>query len=373
MLHKAGGTGFAGIKDGQDALRRSLEGLKQEQLRKGGFQHAHDLGVFYYWLSASRAPKELRPIRQIVRRFIVESYPIDPGRVILAQTIHEPQLLSLDQVRRRLRMRPERVQRLMRHAGLRDADLSCGISLQKVQQLQTYIRQFVTAGEAASILACSPTQIMHLQKAGLLAQRQMEPGVFRLHRRDLDAFLEPIAGLPVAATNGTVRSLWKTYNCVKCSIADIYRLIRDGRLASACRSPGPAGLSLVLVEPEEVRQHLSLQIPDDPHGARVARRLRTNQQTLHYLADRGLLSLSRQRHPKTRNVRWYVERRSLERFEREFVTIGVLASQMGELPGPLAKRLDQLGISPAYSARGVSRIYRKTAIRDLLDASRHRQ
>lgn len=254
-----------------------------------------------------------------------------------------------------------------------DADVSRGISLQKFQQFQTYIRQFVTAGEAASILACSPTQLMQLQKAGLLAQRQMEPGVFRLHRRDLVSFLEPITDLPVVATTGTARSLWKTYNYVKCSIADIYRLIRDGRLASACRSPGPAGLSLVLVEPEEVRQHLNLQIPDDPHGARVARRLRTNQHTLHYLADRELLSLSRRRHPKTRNVRWYVERRSLEHFEKEFVTIGVLAGQLGELPGPLAKRLDLLGINPTYSAAGISRSYRRAAIRELLTQSRRRQ
>lgn len=302
MLHRAGGTGFAVVKDGPEALRRSLEGLKSHEIRKGGFQHAADLGVFYYWLSASRAPKELRPIQHIVRSFIIENYPLDPGRAILGQAVHEPKVLSLEHVRKRLEMRPERVVRLLRQAGLHDTDLSRGISVEKVSQLEAYIQQFVTAAEAASIVGCSSGQLAHLQRSGLIKPREMEPGVHRLHRHDLDAFVRPIADLPEVATAGASRKLWKTYNYVKCSIADICRLLLDRRLEGAYRLPGPPSLSTVLVDPEEVRRHLIVEAPDDPHAKETASRLSTNQQTLRYLPSQGLLSLNRRRHPVTRNA-----------------------------------------------------------------------
>lgn len=366
MLHRAGGTGFAAIMDGPKALRRSLESLRSTEVRKGGFQHAADLGVLYYWLSASRAARELRPIQQLVRSFIVENYPLDPGRIILGRAIHEPKLFSLEYVRKRLEMRPERVVRLLRQARLHDTDLSRGISVERVSQLEAYIQQFVTTTVAASIIGCHPSQLAQLQNAGLLVPRKMEEGVHRLHRHDLDSFVRPIANLPEVTKAGASRTLWKTYNYVKCSIADICRLLLDGQLKSACRLPGPPSLSTVLVDPEEVRRHLIMEAPDDPSAKDTASRLRTNQQTLHYLASQGLLSPNRRRHPVTRNVRWYIERRSLEQFEKRYVTVGVLAAELGELPGPLSKRLEALGIRPIYSVPNVSRIYRRSTIREVL-------
>lgn len=366
MLHRAGGIGFSAIKDSPEALRRILESFKYDDVRNAGFYHVADLGALYYWLSASRAPKELRPVQHIVRRFIVENYPLDPGRIILGQAIHEPKLLSLEHVRRRLGMRPERVERLLRHAGLHDADLSRGISVKKFLQLETYIWQFVTAQEAAYIVGCSSGQLAHLQNARLLVPREMEEGVYRLHRHDLDDFMRPISDLPEVVTSGSARTLWKTYNYVKCSIADICRLLLHRRLDSACRLPGPASLSSVLVDPEEVRRHLIMQMPEDPHAMETARKLRTNQKTLHYLASRSLLSMNRGRHPVTRNVRWYVDRRSLKQFEKRFITIGMLAKEIGELPGPLSKKLELLGVKSIYSAPNVSRIYKRTALSGIL-------
>lgn len=217
---------------------------------------------------------------------------------------------------------------------------------------------------------CSWGQLAQLQNAGLLVPREMEEGVHRLHRHDLDAFMRPIFDLPEVATPGAARTLWKTYNYVKCSIADICRLLLDRHLNSACRLPGPASLSLVLVDPQEVRYHLTMDRPEEPHAKETAKKLRTNQQTLHYLASRGLLSMSRRRHPVTRSVRWYVERRGLELFKKRFFTIGMLAQEIGELSGPLSKRLDLLGIKPIYSAPKVSRIYHRSAIREVLEGAR---
>ncbi|MFN3315166.1 MAG: hypothetical protein ACK46Q_17170, partial [Hyphomonas sp.] len=139
----------------------------------------------------------------------------------------------------------------------------------------------------------------------------------------------------------------------------------DGQLKSACRLPGPPSLSTVLVDPEEVRRHLIMEAPDDPSAKDTARRLRTNQQTLHYSASLGLLLLNRRRHPVTRNIRWYVERCSLEQFEKRFVTVGLLATELGERPGPLSKRLEALGIRPIYSVPNVSRVYYISVVREI--------
>ena len=133
-------------------------------------------------------------------------------------------------------------------------------------------------------------------------------------------------------------------------------------VAASAPIPGPPSLSTVRVDPEEVRRHLIMEAPDDPSAKDTAKRLRANQQTLHYLAGQGLLSLNRRRHPVTRSIRWYVECCSLEQFEKRFVTVGMLAAELGERPGPLAKRLEALGIRPIYSVPNVSRIYERPAL-----------
>ena len=77
--------------------------------------------------------------------------------------------------------------------------------------------------------------------------------------------------------------------------------------------------------------------------------------------------MSRRRHPVTRSVRWYVERRSLKHFEKRFVTAGMLADEIGALSGPLSRKLEALGIKSIYSAPNVSRIYRRSALREVLE------
>ena len=111
-----------------------------------------------------------------------------------------------------------------------------------------------------------------------------------------------------------------------------------------------------------MRRHLIVEAPDDPSAKDIARRLRTNQQTLHYLASQGLLSLNRRRHPVTRSIRWYIERCSLEQFEKRLVTVGMLATELGERPGPLSKWLEAPGVRPIFSVPDVSQIYERTAL-----------
>jgi hypothetical protein len=117
MLHEAGGAGFKILQCGASALRDCLVALKEDHLGRDGY-HTYGLGIFLYWLTASRAPKELRPIRRIVRKFIVDHYPLDPGRVVLGHIVHRPKLISLKEASRRLHIRQIRVRTLCDAAGI---------------------------------------------------------------------------------------------------------------------------------------------------------------------------------------------------------------------------------------------------------------
>lgn len=61
----------------------------------------------------------------------------------------------------------------------------------------------------------------------------------------------------------------------------------------------------------------------------------------------------------------------MEQFEKQFFTVGMLATELGERPGPLSKRLEAHGIRPIYSVPNVSRVYYISVVREVLKNARH--
>ena len=355
MLHEAGGAGFDILRRGPDALRACLIELKQGHLEGDGY-HTEDLGLFFYWLTASRAPKELRPIRGIVRDFVVDYYPLDPGRVILGQVIHCPKLISLREASRRLRIRQTRIRSLCAAAGIVPREAPASLSENDLQNLVSYLGRFATFKETAAHIGCGFT-LSRLDELGMIAKREIEPGVWRYTWTDIENFLKPIEDLPIRKEGAQLRNLWTTCKQLKCTFAEVFVMIQSGLLRNAARLPGAANFAALLLDPDEVRGHLALGIPQDPLLREVAMKLRSNGRTVHYLAKHGLLKIRKMRHPSSRNMRWYVDRHSLEQFLELHVTIGLLAEALGTVAGPLVNRLNKMQIEPVLAAPRVSRIY----------------
>lgn len=361
MLHDAGSVGFDVLRRGPDALRRCLVMLKQGNLESDGY-HTHDLGVFFYWLTASRSPKEMRPIRRIVRDFVVDHYPLDPGRVILGHVIHRPKLLSLREASRRLRIRQVRVRSLCAAAKILVRENPASLSENDFRDLVCYMDRFAAFKEAAAWVGCSFTQLARLEELGMITQHEVEPGVRRFLWTELRGFTKWIEELPVRDESAQLRSLWKTCNMLKCTVAEVYGMIQSGRLTSAARSAGSANFTALLMDPNEVRDHLVLGIPQDPHLKEAAVKLRSNGRTIHYLARHGFLKVQKLRHPSSRNMRSYVDRHSLEQFLEEHITIGLLAEALDTVAGPLVNHLNKMQIEPVLAAPRISRIYDREVV-----------
>ena len=222
--------------------------------------------------------------------------------------------------------------------------------------------RFATFKETAAVIGCGPTQLLRLEELGLISQCEMENGVRRFLWSEIRRFIEPINDLPLAEGDAALSTLWKTSNQLKCTVAEVYRMLQLGLLTTAVRSPGPANFTALLMDPDEVRDHLVLGTPPDPHLKEAAMELRSNGRTIHYLAKHDYLKVQKLRHPSSRNMRSYVDRHSLDQFLGEYFTIGLLAEALDTVAGPLVNHLNKLQIEPVIAAPGISRVYDREVV-----------
>jgi hypothetical protein len=364
QLHFVAAKGFQVLQAGPDRLRDALQGFKAEFNRHGSFHH-RDLGAFFAWLNQSRNLPTIRTLKNLVLDHIIENYPIDPGASVLGRRIDRPRCFSLTSARRKLGVRRERLNYLM--AGLAITS-DCGASPptylaeHQVELLKSKIDDAISVVEAAQILDCRYEQVIRFVIAGMLRRSGGDAVKPFLSKREVAAFVAPVEALKPGCANGNLMTMERLCSVVKASVHEIYNCFLTNQLASARRDLAKAGLGSLLLDPDEVRRHLSTPETTDPTMIDVARQLKSNTRTLRYLAGRGELHLYKARHPTTRNLTCYVDSASLLEFQKGFVTIGQLAEAFGQLAGPLSIQFDTRGLRPRQVPKGVGRIYHRADI-----------
>ena len=102
-----------------------------------------------------------------------------------------------------------------------------------------------------------------------------------------------------------------------------------------------------------VRLHQDITLPE------TARYLKINVAAIRHLRDQGILSEIRKRNPDTNHQKQYISKRSIQAFERSFVTLGQMAAVQKVAPIHLARKLDVEGITPIPCAGALVRVYNK--------------
>ncbi|WPZ14559.1 TniQ family protein [Nitratireductor rhodophyticola] len=365
QLHVAGGTGFKVLQGSADRVRGVLLDLKAEFAGRFAYYN-RDLGIFYVWLNShARSSRGAKALADLVREHIVENYPLEPGVKILGRRIDNPRCFSLTRSRRSLGVRREKFARLIASTTATsddEADQPANLTLQQMEALQEKTNDMMTIVEASCTLACRYEQVVRFIRAGLLVQRKDRTAVPYLSRIEVEALIAPVRNLKTARPGPKLSPLASVYKATRASVHEIFHCFLEGRLTSARRDPTKTGIEALLLEPEEVMRCLATPSAGDPPMAHVAQQLRLDTRTIRYLEKRGELRIYTARHPYMRGRRSFVGAVELQRFQKEFITVGELSAILGIPSGPLAVKLDAKGLRPRKVPKRVRRIYRRADI-----------
>lgn len=287
----------------------------------------------------------------------VETLPIGPGDKLFGRDVPGRKLHSVRSASLEHGLHPKRTRRLLRDGGLIDetsdrlADDRVVVDAGAADRLLRDMAGTMSQEAAARHLAISRTHFMLLVKGAVIrpwiagATRERNH-VFR--QVDLDTFRAALlkAVNPGLETSATCADIPTAAKRACCSLAEIVQLIVEGRLQAVGLREGVKGLGALVVDVEEARP----LVQGEDHGGltlrEVEKELHTSTRVVRALVEAGLLPVTMMRNPIRRQSHPIVRPDALAEFQRQYVSLQVLAKErrVGHLA--LKRVLDADGILP---------------------------
>ncbi|MEX0319905.1 MAG: hypothetical protein AB3N21_18255 [Ruegeria sp.] len=364
---EAGAAGYQVLSEGKDALTRKLKEIQNRnpieyQLYRSKYR------VFYQWLRDRDEGPEYDEIRDHVRQFVFDNFPVKPGALVLGVPCTEQKLHTICTASRRFGISRQMLSRCLVERGL--AEQVPGSTTPKIH---AYIQNaavenimFETIGtmdirQAAQYLGIDRNLmarfvgrgwITHLVKPGTdwprFTEIHLKRFIAELWRKPKDRLtIETLTDIPTAAHR------------TRCRIEHIVELILKDRLGSSRCAAGETPFKSVGVDLYELRK---LLVPPADIGFSIndaAKYLRVSTRTITSLTDAAVLKCDSFNWPVVGRSVELVTAQSVAKFRSKYISLAELSDTRKRAPGPLAQHLAAKNIQPTSLVSGESRIYRR--------------
>lgn len=377
--HEAGAAGFEIASAGEDGIRAFLSRL-QDRVRsaKGDWGPRLVFGRLYEWLAHESEDAAYEPLRDIIRRHVIETMPVGPGNDVFGHEVMVRRLHSIRSASLEMGAHPKRLRKLLHAAGhvssasLELSDSWVMFDAQAMHEFLERVSEAMTLGEAAEYLNVPRPHDRLLFEAGFLVPFvRGGKGILKDHafaRRDLDAFLERLlAHAPtVAPRDGALVPIPSAAKRASCSAVEIVRLILDRNLTRVRRRADVPGYMSVVVDADEVKPFVHGQANGSLSLREVEQRLGTATRVVKALIEHGYLPSRVETNPVNRCPRQVVKQDDLDAFMGRYVTLHVAAKERGIHFRRLISALADAGIRPAFDPRIVcATFYERRSIADI--------
>ncbi len=226
--------------------------------------------------------------------------------------------------------------------------------------------------EAAAYLNLNRPLFDRLRKIGVVLPVATFDGLKGLYKRNhLDLVLARFLGRAedVDMLAGSRMELGVACNKAKVTIERVIPLILDGSIKWLGRIQGIEGLGSLAVDLEEV-----LDLFEGPPLAgltkqQLKRMLRVNDPTITHLVKERYIRACETRHPRSRRPMSIIPTEAHDAFLERYVTLGILANQVGTQAKHVSTRLERLKIDPIQLAPRFSKIYERKHLAGVLGDS----
>jgi hypothetical protein len=362
----AGAAGYAIARQGEEAFRRFFSSLQEacpSQAGQVGPQAIY--GRLYQWWNYGGRGAEAGPLRDLLRQHVVETTPIRPGTSVLGEIVESRSVHSVYTLSKATGQHPKRLRKILIEAGLVPEDATDVVDNRIVfnaDEAEQLVRRFATTvplKDVAGHLNCPRIHARLLYEREFIrpvvdASTSTASGKHAFAKEELDNFLERLlqSATPMSDPEAGFADLPRAAKRACCSAMEIVALVLEGRLKRLGRDLSQNGYLALLVDVEEVRALVRLDIKAQGMSLReIERRIGTNTKVVEALirAGDGPLPTITVINPVNRCPQMVVPFDALDAFEREYVGLTHLARERGVHHVVLRKRLDAAGVVPALT------------------------
>jgi len=322
---RAGARGFDLLSDGEEGVFHLLRRLHREAGSPISLSRKN-YGCLFNWLEQSHA-EQYEPVRNLVRKFFVQTYPIGEGKLVLGKACTSRCVHSVETLRRDLGLGRRQTIELLGANGFLKPGGQAGNPAKGVvldaPALAPLVKSF--AGAICQVAAQKKINAPRAQFGALVAGGIIRPfagspvGRPYYDEKQLDAFLASVVPRTTVANADGLVGIQSVCRKAVAGAVDVVRLIQSGELKTVVRDAEQDGYLSVLLDPAEVAEALRLIRPDGYLRSILAGFFGINASAVRYLVDTGHLKLVRARHPVSRKSVQVVPYSSVDRFLECFI------------------------------------------------------
>ena len=368
--HQAGSIGFSILKDGPDALCDRLKEL-QRAVPLDAALYRTRYRLFFDWLRYRDDDPDFDIIRDLVREFIFQNYPVSEGAVVLGKPCPRQLVHSISTASRAYGVTRWQLGRRLTALGLaqrsaddRDFRLTDYVPAEMMDQIAVDFAALMNAGDAAKWLGIARFLLSKLTDGGVVQKFFAEKHASPLyHPRDLEAF---ISGLDRLAEGGQTNQDWldipTAAHRLHCPTDRVTAMILKFHIPLRRDIGFDSRFRAFRVHLPTLRK--AIASPADgalPPGAAV-RMIGVDIRTLRALIGGAYVESITAVEPQSGRHRRYISEASLEEFRQNYITVTQLASRTRRNPGAEAIIQADRGIAPLPLPERCQTIYRRTDI-----------
>lgn len=337
----AGTAGFRVLRHGADAFRNELKAVQKASPLDNTLYRTR-FRVFFEWLRYRDDDPDFDVIRDIVRQFIFDHFPVAEGDMVLGQPCPEQRVHSLMTARTAYGVSPRRLGRRLAAIGLARRNsantmfvIDDYIPTDIVRSIVTEIDALVNATDAAKIIGTDRITIAKLTKQGLISRFYDDPNTVPLYNPDeLATFLKRLHEQANSSDRPADRcSIGAAANRLSTPVARVVEVILDQGIPLHVSDRATAVLRDFQVSLEVLRQAFAKRQDDAISPVEAAKILVVNVRTIRGLLDKGILVPRAIKDRSSARTRRYVSIRSIEEFRAKYITVVELAALSGRMPG----------------------------------------
>lgn len=363
--HLAGSEGHKLLSSGPAALVEYLSDLrKAAPVAEFGLRRIY--GRLFDYLSHDNQKPAFEPMRAVLRDHLLESNAFAAGDIVLGKVVETRRLHSVRSLGQETGMDVRTLRRRLTALGIietTEGHLPNDRLIFDAQTNAPLVDKVVGAIDrpaAERYLGIKRTQTF-LLNAPFLAPfwtEGLRPVEHLFLKSDLDAFLAMLTkrAKPLMPDDKGFHRIGKAASRCKRPPQMIAQLLLLGRLRNVRTDPDSAGVDAIMVDVAEVKAFLS-PMSDLLTIRMLMAELRCDQKIARALMVTGALPARFERHPINRLKCWLAHVSDVETFKAEYVSVYILAEEVGMHFRLLKEKLIDMAIPTAFDPKEVGTLF----------------
>lgn len=380
----AADEGFRYASAGEDAIRALLGRLNNAHaLTRGIWGLGDTYGYVYSWLQRTVDDPGYGKLREVVRRFALESVPVRPGTNVLGEIVANRNMHTVYTATRFSGLQGQTVRRLLEGMGVKEAAERSGrtnnrvvVKSEEIQRLVSDLKGSIGGVEIEKLLGLPPRHLSMLVADGhfpALAGTGVGTKTVRRFERDaVEEFRTRLFQGTIEVAEPTARQLniVNVRRVSRTSLSNILDMVLTGKLSWKGRLAGRSDYLALLLDADEVTR---LVHPDESRTNLIREEAQaflgiTYDRTVNLLIAAGHLKVVKEFSPDARRLIRAISRDSAESFRSRFVALGELCQRAGIFPKQVRAHLQLAGILPVMLPQTVGAYFYDRKVIDTYEA-----